>query len=67
MTSGAPMPDEVRVAIAAALPAYHRLQQPERTVTCPRCHAQPGTACTTGRGGRRKTSHTDRTTAWRTS
>lgn len=65
MTSGAPMPPEIRVAIANALPAYHRFQQPERAVTCPYCHAQPGQACTNARGRRRNTSHTDRTTAWR--
>lgn len=62
--TGAPMPPEVRVAIAAALPTYHRQQQPERATACPRCHAQPGNACTTPRGTRRD-PHTDRTTAWR--
>jgi hypothetical protein len=67
MTTGAPMPPEVRAAIAAALPAYQRHQQPERAIPCPRCHAMPGETCHNARGRRRNSSHTERTTAWRNS
>ncbi|MEZ0066726.1 hypothetical protein ABIA32_002738 [Streptacidiphilus sp. MAP12-20] len=65
--TGRPMPPEARIAIAAAMPSYRSMQQPERSVACTRCHAQPGTACTSARGRRRNSSHTERVIAWRNS